>query len=83
MKLQTTRRYEKFTHTPQVVMDVGACGEGALDVKVEGEVLRVRGRTGDLSFEREFTLPDLGAPEGVTAALSEDGVLTVTAPKTA
>jgi len=65
----------------KVVIDVGACAEGDMDVKVDGETLRVTGRKGDTSFEREFSLPGLGAPEGVSAALSEDGVLTVTAPK--
>ena len=55
--------------------------ESELDVKCEGDVLMVRGGGAGNSLSRQFELPGLGDPEKVTAALSEDGVLTITAPR--
>lgn len=65
----------------QVVLDVKDYADGDLDLKSDGEVLTVSGGKGGVTFKREFSLPGLDAPELVTASLSEDGVLTITAPK--
>jgi len=65
----------------KVVMDMKDFKESELDVKCEGDVLMVRGGGAGNSLSRQFELPGLGDPEKVTAALSEDGVLTITAPR--
>lgn len=65
----------------QVILDVKDFADGELDLKSDGEVLTVTGSKGGTTFKREFSLPGLAAPEQVTASLSEDGVLTVTAPR--
>lgn len=62
-------------------MDVKDFADGELDLKSDGEVLTVHGAKAGVSFKREFSLPGLAAPELVTASLSEDGVLTITAPR--
>jgi HSP20 family molecular chaperone IbpA len=64
-----------------VVLDVKDFAEGSLDLKCAGDTLTVTGSKAGISFKREFELPALGDPEKVTASLSADGVLTITAPK--
>lgn len=64
----------------KIVMDVKDFADGLLDVKaLEGSVV-VTGQKGNNSFERRFSIPGLSEPELVAAALSADGVLTITAP---
>ena len=65
----------------QIVLDVKDFADGELDLKSDGEVLTITGSKNGTTFKREFSLPGMGAPESVSASLSEDGVLTVTAPK--
>ncbi|KAA0195373.1 hypothetical protein HAZT_HAZT010393 [Hyalella azteca] len=65
----------------KVVLDVKDFADGSLDLKCAGDTLTVTGSKAGISFKREFELPALGDPEKVTASLSADGVLTITAPK--
>lgn len=64
----------------KIVMDVKDFADAVLDVKaLEGSIV-VKGQKGTNSFERRFSIPGLSEPEKVAAALSADGVLTITAP---
>ncbi|KAF2355908.1 Alpha crystallin/Hsp20 domain [Trinorchestia longiramus] len=65
----------------KVALDVRDFADGALDLKCSGDTLTVSGSKAGISFKKEFALPGLGDPEKVTASLSADGVLTITAPK--
>lgn len=74
-------------------MDVHDFMEGEVKVKVVGQkVVMVEGHTnsntntGDFSltsqsFRRQFSLPDQTNIEVITAAMSSDGILTITVPK--
>lgn len=62
-------------------MDVKDFADGHLDVKAVAGAVLVTGKKGTCSFERRFSIPGLSQPEKVAAALSADGVLTITAPK--
>ncbi|KAG0716801.1 Heat shock protein 22 [Chionoecetes opilio] len=64
----------------KIVMDVKDFADGLLDVKALAGSVMVTGEKGTNSFERRFSIPDLSEPEKVAAALSADGVLTITAP---
>lgn len=64
----------------QIVLDVKDYVDGHLDVKAEDGAIVVKGKKGPCSFERRFSIPNLSQPDKVAAALSDDGVLTVTAP---
>ncbi|XP_042869494.1 uncharacterized protein LOC122251540 [Penaeus japonicus] len=64
----------------KIVVDVKDFADGHLDVKAEDGAIVVKGKKGPCSFERRFSLPTLSQPDKVTAALSDDGILTVTAP---
>lgn len=64
----------------KIVVDVKDFVDGHLDVKaVQGAVV-VSGRKGPCSFERRFSIAGLTQPDKVSAAISTDGVLTITAP---
>nr|XP_045610251.1 uncharacterized protein LOC123765552 [Procambarus clarkii] len=77
----------------KIVMDVHDFMEGEVKVKVVGQkVVMVEGHTnsntntGDFSltsqsFRRQFSLPDQTNIEVITAAMSSDGILTITVPK--
>ncbi|KAG7155781.1 uncharacterized protein LOC121854545 [Homarus americanus] len=65
----------------KVVVDVKDFVDGHLDVKAEKGAIVVVGKKGTCSFERRFSIPGLSQPDLVAAALSADGVLTITAPK--
>ncbi|XP_027224557.2 uncharacterized protein [Penaeus vannamei] len=64
----------------KIVLDVKDYVDGHLDVKAEDGAIVVKGKKGPCSFERRFSIPNLSQPDKVAAALSDDGVLTVTAP---
>lgn len=64
----------------KIVMDVKDFVDGLLDVKALDGSVMVTGQKGTNSFERRFSIPGLSEPEKVAAALSADGVLTITAP---
>lgn len=64
----------------KIVMDVKDFADGLLDVKALAGSIVVTGQKGTNSFERRFSIPGLSEPEKVAAALSADGVLTITAP---
>ncbi|XP_037801520.1 uncharacterized protein LOC119596378 [Penaeus monodon] len=64
----------------KIVLDVKDFVDGHLDVKAEDGAIVVKGKKGPCSFERRFSIPNLSQPDKVAAALSDDGVLTVTAP---
>ncbi|XP_076062043.1 uncharacterized protein LOC143037537 [Oratosquilla oratoria] len=52
------------------------------DITVEGKVqVKKEGSTSNQTFRRRFTLPDIVDMESVTATVSSDGILTITAPK--
>ncbi|KAK7065392.1 hypothetical protein SK128_015793 [Halocaridina rubra] len=70
----------KESNECKIVVDVKDFVDGHLDVKaVQGAVI-VSGRKGPCSFERRFSIAGLTQPEKVSAAISTDGVLTITAP---
>ena len=64
----------------KIVMDVKDFADGLLDVKALDGSVMVTGQKGNNNFERRFSIPGLSEPEKVAAALSADGVLTITAP---
>ena len=64
----------------KIVMDVKDFVDGLLDVKALDGSVMVTGEKNDNKFERRFSIPGLSEPEKVAAALSADGVLTITAP---
>uniref|UniRef100_A0A0P4WKJ9 SHSP domain-containing protein n=1 Tax=Scylla olivacea TaxID=85551 RepID=A0A0P4WKJ9_SCYOL len=64
----------------KIVMDVKDFVDGLLDVKALDGSVMVTGEKGNNKFERRFSIPGLSEPEKVAAALSADGVLTITAP---
>ncbi|KAK8389298.1 hypothetical protein O3P69_008785 [Scylla paramamosain] len=64
----------------KIVMDVKDFVDGLLDVKALDGSVMVTGEKGINKFERRFSIPGLSEPEKVAAALSADGVLTITAP---
>jgi len=83
--------------TLTVVMEVPGVRRDALDIALQDDVLRVEGRIDFANYEgmepvyteynighwtRSFTLPDKVERERIDAKL-EDGVLTLTLPKTA
>lgn len=65
----------------KIVVDVKEFVDDHLDVKAEQGAIVVTGKKGTVSFERRFSIPGLSQPDKVAAALSADGVLTITAPK--
>ncbi|KAK4320532.1 hypothetical protein Pmani_008596 [Petrolisthes manimaculis] len=64
----------------KIVLDVKDFADAHLDVKALAGSIVVTGEKGKRSFERRFSIPGLSKPEMVAAALSADGVLTITAP---
>lgn len=62
------------------MLDVKDFADGHLDVKALTGSIVVIGEKGSRSFERRFSIPGLSQPEKVAAALSADGILTITAP---
>ncbi|XP_068201378.1 uncharacterized protein [Palaemon carinicauda] len=64
----------------KIVVDVKDFVDGHLDVKAIDGVVIVSGKKGHYTFERRFTVAGLTQPDKVAAALSADGVLTITAP---
>ncbi|XP_076061673.1 uncharacterized protein LOC143037410 [Oratosquilla oratoria] len=73
----------------KVVLDVRDFVGGDVKVKADGQMIVVEGRTerkegnasSSQSFRRCFNFPTSVDMEAVTSALSSDGVLTITAPK--
>ncbi|KAK8723212.1 hypothetical protein OTU49_011914 [Cherax quadricarinatus] len=65
----------------KIVVDVKDFVDGHLDVKAQEGAIIVTGRKGPCSFERRFSISGLSEPDKVSASLSADGVLTITAPK--
>ncbi|XP_076067995.1 uncharacterized protein LOC143040653 [Oratosquilla oratoria] len=72
--------------TYKVIVDMGDYADGKIGVKaVEGAVIvtgETKGEAGTTTFSKSFALPGVKDAAKVDAALSTDGVLTVTAPKT-
>ncbi|XP_064117283.1 uncharacterized protein LOC135222867 [Macrobrachium nipponense] len=64
----------------KIVVDVKDFVDGHLDVKAIEGVIIVSGKKGHYTFEKRFTVASLKQPDKVTAAISADGVLTITAP---
>ena len=66
---------------PQIVLDMGKYSSGQITVETQGFFAVVKGENGDLTYHRRFPLPRDTNTDRVVADLSDEGILTVSAPR--